>query len=462
MESTSHWNDASQLPRRRFLALTAAAAFSVSHATVLAQRSAKVSGDSDDDQSPRLLPSTRIPMTGATHANLAPLDALMTSFVRENDVPGASLAVTRRGKLVYARGFGFADIKQRQSVQPDSLFRIASVSKPITAVAVMRLVEQGKLGLDDKVVDHMRLAPLLQNGAEPDPRWKKITVRHCLQHTGGWDRDASYDPAFRPWIIARAFAARPPVTPAQIVRYMMGQPLDFDPGRRYAYSNLGYLVLGRILEAVTGESYEAHVKQTILAPLGVERMRLGRALLANRAPQEVRYYDRRQQTGRALYPPRRGEQVPVQYGAQNLEGFEAHGGWIASSIELVRFAAAIDGAAGKPLLEPQTRSEMWAAPAGEPGHDADGKRKDAYYGCGWMVRPVGDARGQNTWHTGSIDGTEALLVRRWDGMNWAVLFNTRGNPAGTRLSHLIDPLVHKAVDQVQRWPRLDRFSNYLG
>src|SRR5262249_15197351 len=133
----------------------------------------------------------RIVVTGAAIPGLEPFDTLMTSFVEENKVQGASLAVTRNGQLMYARGFGHADVKNSQPVQPDALFRIASVSKPLTAVAIMQLVAQKKLKLDDKVMDRMKLTPFLAPGARPDPRWKQITVRQCLQHTGGRDTGKS-------------------------------------------------------------------------------------------------------------------------------------------------------------------------------------------------------------------------------------------------------------------------------
>ncbi len=397
-----------------------------------------------------------LPITGAANPDLDPFDKLMTSFVREHAVPGASLAVMRHGKLVYARGFGYADVENRAPVQPASLFRIASVSKPLTSAAVMQLVENEKLRLDVRVVDHMKLAPALAPGAKLDPRWPHITVLQCLRHTGGWDRDKSFDPIGRPWDIAKALGTEPPVTPAQIVRYMMGHPLDFDPGHRYAYSNLGYLVLGRIIEAVTGQKYEAYVRRHVLAPLGITAPRLGRALLEHRSEGEVHYYDPKHRMGPALYPPKRGQQVPIQYGAENFEGFEAHGGWIASAVDLVKFACAFDDPAKCPVLDARTIGQMWARPPGLAGHDADGKPTAAYYGCGWSIRPVGSTGKSNTWHTGYIAGSESLLVRRWDGLNWAVLFNTADGPAGKSLAGLIDGRLHQAADQVKAWPEIDQ------
>ncbi len=394
-EISPSFND-TRLTRRAFLALTVA---STAEIAAFAQPSA-----------------SKLPVTGTANPDLEPLDKLMTSFVEENKVPGASLAVTRNGRLVYARGFGYADVEQKEPVQPADLFRIASVSKPITAVAVLRLAEKSKLKLDDKVMDLIKLTPLVSLGARPDERWKQITIRHCLQHTGGWDRDKTYDPIGRPWIIAKAHNIRPPVTPTQIVQYMMSQPLDFDPGERHAYSNIGYLVLGRIIEAVTGQEYEAYVKKEVMSPLRVKTAQLGRALIENRVKGEVKYYDAKKRMGPALYPPRLKQQVPLQYGAENLEAFEAHGGWIASAVDLAKFATAFDNPVKSPILRAKTIETMWARPNGAAGAETDGKPKAAFYGCGWTVRPVGNTGKSNDWHTGFIAGTEALLVRRWDGI----------------------------------------------
>lgn len=406
---------------------------------------------------PALAQSNRekLPVTGSTHDALEPFDRLMSSFVDENKVPGAALAVTRNGKLVYARGFGYADVDKKEPVLPDALFRIASVSKPITAVAVLRLAEKGKFKLDDAVDEHLKRTPIERPKGKRDPRWKLVTIRQCLQHTGGWDRDKSFDPIVRPLEIAKALGIEPPVTPVHVVRYMRDRPLDFDPGERYAYSNLGYLVLGRIIETVTGQGYEAHVQKQVLEPLGINAMRLGRARVEHRAKGEVRYYVAGNPTGRAVYPPRLGEKVPVQYGADNLEAYEAHGGWIASAVDLVKFAAGFDDPARCPVLGAKAIADMWARPEG-----AAGKPRDMYYGCGWSVRPVGK-KGANTWHTGYIRGSEALLVRRWDGLNWAVLFNTSDNPAGKSLVGLIDGRVHEAADRVKRWPDGDQFEKFL-
>ena len=252
--------------------------------------------------------------------------------------------------------------------------------------------------------------------------------------------------------IAKSLGIKPPVPAEHVVRYMMGKPLDFDPGQRFAYSNLGYLVLGRVIEAASGRGYEAFVRKDVLAPLGVESMQLGRALPENRANAEVSYVVPKKQTGPCLYEPRVGEDVPLPDGADNFEAFEAHGGWIASAPDLVRFAAAFHDPAKCPLLKKETVAAMWARPAGAAGKDDKGKPADDFSGCGWSVRPVGADGRLNAWHAGLISGSEALLVRRCDGLAWAVVFNADRLDKDDTLAGLIDPLVHDAADAVKAWP----------
>ncbi len=196
------------------------------------------------------------------------------------------MAVTYHGRLVYARGFGHANLEKQEPVRPASLFRIASLSKPLTAAAVMHLVEQGKLHLDERVFPMLKLQPHLERGARLDLRWHDISVRHCLQHTAGWDRDKSFDPmgAEDAEQVAKALGVPLPVHPRQIIRFTMGKPLDFAPGTAYAYSNFGYCVLGRVIEAVSGKPYHELVRQEILAPLGIRGTQLGKNLLRDRAP----------------------------------------------------------------------------------------------------------------------------------------------------------------------------------
>ena len=394
--------------------------------------------------------SDEIPQTGRTSAALAPVDDMVLSFMREHDLPGAGVAIARRGRLVYARGFGYADIDKREPVQPDSLFRIASLSKPVTAVAVLQLVEAGKLTLDTRVVDVLKVrAP---RGKRRDPRLRAVTIRHLLQHTAGWDRSKSFDPMFRSARIAKELRVPAPAGPQHVIRYMFGKRLDFDPGERMAYSNFGYCMLGRVIEKLTGRSYEDHVQRSVLAPLGVTRMRIGATRLQGRADGEVGYHTRYPETGPSVFESDLGQPVPVQYGAWCLEAMDAHGGWIASAVDLVRFASALDDSAETRVLSRESVRTMFAPPAEPISRDDQGKLEPAYYACGWHVRPKGKGK-ENTWHNGALAGTSTLLVRRHDGFCWAVLFNTGKTLSGSAPSGLIDGAMHQAVNKVRRWPR---------
>lgn len=386
--------------------------------------------------------------TGPRDSRLGSFDRLMTRFVTEHHVPGAALAVARDGVLVYARGFGYADRETREPVQPNSLFRIASVSKPFTSAAVMQLVQQGKLRLDDKWFPIVGLSP--RNDQHLDERLRQITIRELLQHRGGWDRDKSFDPMFRSVLIARTLGTRPPAGQEQIIQYMLGQPLDFAPGQRYAYSNFGYCILGQVIHKVSLEPYGEYVRHHVLAPLGIHDMRLGRSLAQLRAPGEVKYYGRGE--GASVFEANLGEKVPWCYGGWDLEAMDAHGGWLASAVDLVKFGAAFDHPGGSRILSAKSIHEIFARPPGEAGYEPNGKPRDVYYAFGWNVRTVGGGK-INTWHNGLLDGTSSLLVRRSDGLTWAVLFNASTDQNGKELSGMIDPLLHKAADEVTHWPR---------
>jgi N-acyl-D-amino-acid deacylase len=307
------------------------------------------------------------------------------------------------------------------------------------------------------------LEPHLEAGARLDPRWHDITVRHCLQHTGGWDRGKSFDPmsAETAEEIARAFAVPLPISPAQIIRYAMGKPLDFAPGTAYAYSNFGYCVLGRVIEAVARKPYHEVVAGEVLAPVGIRRMRLGKNLLRDRASGEVKYYDSRQRTGRAISGPEIGKQVPLPYGVECLETMDANGGWIASAVDLVRFAAALEDPKRCPILNEKSLLSMLGPPPGPLGYDSRGKPKAVYYACGWNVRPVAGQPGRYTkFHDGLLAGSSTLLVCRADGISWAALFNSDADPQGRRFAALIDPLLHKPADETRAWPDIDLFPKF--
>jgi CubicO group peptidase (beta-lactamase class C family) len=391
-----------------------------------------------------------VPVSGQSQSELTSIDELMTDFVKEQHIPGAALAITRGSRLLYARGFGLADRRRNQEVQPTDLFRIASISKPITAVAVLQLVEREKLELNASVWE-------LLNLPEPfDKRWKLVTVWQLLHHAGGWD-DKIFDPMFQSARIARALNVSSPANQQDIISYMVGQPLQFEPGDHFAYANFGYCLLGRVIERVTGMSYESYVQNQVLAPLGILRMRLGRTLPSLRAPTEVSYYEAKNRTAPAVVGTI-GEPVPLPYGAWSLEAMDSHGGWLASAIDLARFACAFDVPAACPILQPKSIELMFSRPEGKTGIEIDG----IYPGCAWFVWPNDrHAHHAYTSSNGLLAGTSSYLMRRHDRINWAVLFNTGYGPDGRPLMIKFRDVSSAAFERTTSWPDSDQFSQLL-
>lgn len=374
---------------------------------------------------------------GTALAGLGSFDATVKSFMQARNIPCGSLAVTRGGKLVLARGYTWSD-NTKLLTQPTSLFRIASLSKPFTATAILRLVQDGKLSLSAKVAD------LLGLSTTADARLKDVTVLRLLQHLGGWDRGISPDLVWYDLAIAKSLGKKPPVTRADIIKYASAHKLDHAPGTTYAYSNYGYLLLGQIIEKVTGGTYEKYVTDHVLTPMKIKRMKLG--LSSGKATGEVPYYSQYKTTTTL---DASGTLVPSQY-AFNMANNFANGGWLASAVDLTRFATIYDRKTS--VLTSASVTRALAKP--ETGVLPDGY----WYGTGWMVRPV--TGGTNVWHDGSMPGTSTLLVRRFDGLTWAVLFDQRDDASGKSYGD-IDLALHQAANAVKTWPTGDLSSKYF-
>jgi N-acyl-D-amino-acid deacylase len=317
----------------------------------------------------------------------------------------------------------------------------------------MKLVEEGKLKLDDRV------APLIADltpapGATVDPRWEQITIRHLLNHTGGWDRDkpGGFDPIDVTGTAAAAVGAPTPASPETLVRYMKGLPLDFNPGEKHVYSNFGYIILGRVIERLSGMKYEDYVRSRVLAPVGANRTQEGRMRMQDALPEEVKYY----MAGAGLnwpmvpsvYP--NGGMVPLNYGGYNLEVGDASGAWVSSTIDLLRFVVRIDGRPSPPdILSSQLITEMTTNGA---TLCPDGS---CYYAGGWVIRPVQNGA---TWsHGGDLPGTKAILVRSYYNVSWVGLFNA--GTSNTFISEL-DAALWQSLNTMTSFPAEDLFSSF--
>jgi CubicO group peptidase (beta-lactamase class C family) len=214
-------------------------------------------------------PAFSIAQTGRPVLALSSLDAVMQQALARYSVKGGAIAVVKDGHLIFARGYGWADSESQLPVQPDSLFRWASTSKTLTAAAVMCLAERGEINLDTPIFSILnQYSPY--NGKLGDSRLSGITVRHVLHHVGGWDRMISGDPVTGDRTIDASNATHSPFPPSRdaVIRYMLAQRLDFDPGSRFAYSNFGYMLLGRVIEKITGLPYADYVRKAVLGPIG--------------------------------------------------------------------------------------------------------------------------------------------------------------------------------------------------
>ncbi|HBO45184.1 MAG TPA: hypothetical protein DD670_14905 [Planctomycetaceae bacterium] len=390
--------------------------------------------------------------TGEKVKSLIGIDEAVDRFMDQWDLPGGAVAITKDGRLVYARGFGWADVAKQEPVEPDDLFRIASISKPITSAMILKLAEQGKLRLDDPVLSHLGDLKPLPEDAPIDPRFKQVTIRHCLMHTGGFDRGVSFDPMFMPKPMMELTAS--PVDTTTIIRFMLGRPLDFTPGEKHAYSNFGYCMLGRIIERITGKTYEEAVREVVLKPLGAERTKMGKTQLAGRADDEVCYYaPEGTKTCKSIFPDV-AEEVTRPYGGFYIEAMDAHGGWISSTTDLLRLVTSLEG-----TREPRILSEDSVRRMIQDSIFRDSKSY-SHYGLGWSVG-LTDGHGphwkESNWsHNGSLDGTATMVVRSHRGIAWAVLFNRR--PNGGEFYGAMDRAFWDAVDAVQEWPEHNLFD----
>lgn len=379
------------------------------------------------------------------------LERMMQSFMKKNDIPGASLAIIKDSRLVYAKGFGYSNRENRERVQTNSLFRIASLSKAITGVAILQLVEKGKIRLDDRIVSLLKVKPY-NNKDFLDKRWKNITVKHLLQHEGGWH--TKNDTMGQTEIVTKALKKSKPANSRDFISYMMGKKLEFIPGTKYQYANLGYNILGRVIEDVTNMSYESYVKKNILYPLGIYDMELGKRDRQFRAKNEVIYYD---PNNRVIYPSfgiNKNRKVPIAYGIY-IDSQDSHGGWIASASDMARFLSCFSEVNGCGILKPETINKMFNRQNGPACYNGS-KPKNPYYANGWMVWQ--QRVGKNIYHFGALSGTSTAMVKRSDGIGWVILFNMEYNKKHKQLASLIDSKLHKALSNIQVWPQMDLFK----
>jgi len=363
--------------------------------------------------------------TGIPVPEMTDCDSQIQSFMSTFNIPSVTVALAKDGELKYMRSFGNANLAGNEDTQPYHMFRIASVSKPITSIGIMKLIENGEIALNDKVFGTGGILEnhwYFSNSTIPDNRVFDITVQMLLEHSAGWDRNVDCfpnpttpypwhftgcDPIVAPLHITQSQGEQNPVKEEFLINFLLEKNLNFTPGTSYTYSNMGYLVLSEIIEEVSGLTYEQYMQQEIFHPLGIYDMHIGENLQADKMEREGEYVGNGFTT-LDLYGS--GNLVPWEYGGFSLNAMDGHGGWIASARDMVRLLVAVDGFSTKPdILDISTINTMVTPSVNNPN-----------YAKGWAVNGA-----NNWWHTGAVDGTATIWVRSNSGYTWTILINKR-------------------------------------
>ena len=372
--------------------------------------------------------------------NAEVIDAYMEKFRIQNGLKGVAIALVKDEKLVFAKGYGYSDEASHTLIAPNNLFRLASVSKLITAVAVMKLVENSKISLDSKVFGKEGILNEDQFLNIKDKRLEKITVRNLLNHSGGWTQHYG-DLAFLPKTVSKAVGDPLPVNIDSYIKFVTTHRVHFEPGSNSVYSNLGYLILGKVISRASGTDYESYVKKEVLEPAGIFDMQLGGSFADEVLPNEVRYYQ--PEDGQPIESfDGSGRIVSKIYGGNDIHLLGSAGGWLASPIDLMKLIVVIDNESKvKDILSEASIGEMTKV---DPmGLDP----------LGW--------RGTNEkgewWRTGTLPGSSALVKRQPDGISWVILSNT-SNYKGPHLAIEMDRVMSRILLKVAQWPDYNLFS----
>ncbi len=362
------------------------------------------------------------------------VDNSVEHFLNRYELAGASVAIAKDGKMVFAKGYGYADKELSLHVQPYNLFRIASVSKLITAVAIMKLVEAGKLSLESKVFGKDGILNDSKYLHYRDKSVEKITVRELLNHSGGWSNRYG-DPMFMPSVISHQMHKDYPIKGPDIIEFMLGKRLHFAPGSRSSYSNFGYAILEQVIDKASGMDYQKFVKTNVLYPLDIFDMQIGHSYASERLDLEVKYYEPEDNylVSDHMDP---NHMVLRSNGGNDIEALGAAGGWVASSTDLLKLVLSVDGFDyPKDILSKASIKEMTT------------KEFEGADPLGWR----GVREGKYWYRTGTLAGTSAFVMRRNDGISYVIIFNT-SSWKGPAFSSDIKRMMESTIAKIDKWP----------
>ena len=334
------------------------------------------------------------------------LDKEMKRYLRKWEMKGASVAIMRNDSLIFAKGYGWADEEKEVKMEAGHILRMASVSKLITAIGIMKLQDEGRLNIKNKVfgpegvMKDSDLDTLIRHSA-----YEHLTIEHLLRHQGGFYRD----PLFSSKDVMNQMRLDHPPTADDFFRLILPKRLRYKPGTTHRYSNFGYLLLSRIIEHVTGKNYEQYIKEEILAPAGCYDMHIAGNYYEDRRENEVRYYTH---SGEGQYIEEyngSGNMVERSYGGNNITLLSGAGAWCGSTAELARLVASIDGRDEVPDIISKKAVDQMIEYFDQSTFSLGWN--DTTPGVGWS-------------RTGTFSGTSAIIKYFPDGECWIFISNT--------------------------------------
>lgn len=368
-------------------------------------------------------------------AATAKMERQITRWMNRNNIRGASLAIMKDERLIYCKGMGWADKEAGQPAEVGDLYRIASASKLITAVGIMKLCDDGRLHLDDRVFgpEGILCDSVFLNIR--DKRATKITVRHLLNHTSGFSRRMG-DPMFRVADVIEWEELDHTPSAEELIAFQLRQRLRDNPGASAQYSNVGYLVLSRVIEKVSGLDYETFMQREVLQPAGCYDMHIARNHYEERYSGEVKYYGHAPEDSIPSYDGS-GRMRLREYGGNNVTGLQGAGAWVCSAVELLRLVASIDGRPRVPdILSRESVAEMKKL------------ARKGDFALGWSRYEPKTGR---LIRTGTMSGTSAYVELYPNGLSYVLITNT-SNYRGAAFTNSIGRTIRDAMARVEEWP----------
>lgn len=330
-------------------------------------------------------------ITASAQVRADPVDSMVTSEMRQQGIPGLSLAVLRDGKVLKSKGYGLANVELNVPAETTTVYQLASMTKQFTAAGIMLLVEDGRVGVDDKLSKYLEDAP---------KSWSSITIRHLLTMTSGIK---DYNPEFG--------ESKDIFTPEQIYRRIASLPLDFAPGEKWSYSNTNYVLLGLVIHKASGKTWDAFLQERIFSPLGMT------ATCRDDPSRIIK--------GRAsLYERRDHQLVNCRYINATLFN-NGDGGLLTTIQDMAKWDAAL---IPNKLLKQQSLEEIWT-PVGFNG------KTIYHYGFGWFLNEANGHR--MVLHGGGRPGSSTQISRFIDDHLTVIILSNVSGINCERIAHEI-------------------------